>query len=111
MASVLGEYNSKIELGNDIDLDHLFTKLANVFPQGLVSDEADSLQTALHAVMSHGPTFHRRGEQTKRQPEPENHKTYKAKRKQDARESQSDDAPWERVLRAISDSDFKSDLG
>jgi hypothetical protein len=106
MARVLGEYNREIELGNDIDLDHLLTKLANVFPPELVSDEADSLQTALHAVMSHGPTFHRRGEQTERQPEPENHKTYKAKCKQ---ESQSDDAPWERVLRAIND--FKSDLG
>jgi hypothetical protein len=39
----------------------------------------------------------------------ENHKKYKAKRKQYARESQSDDSPWERVLRAIND--FKSDLG
>ncbi len=59
--------------------------------------------------MSHGPTFHRPGEQTERQPEPENNKMYKAKRMQDARESQSDDAPWERVLRAIIN--IKSDLG
>jgi hypothetical protein len=60
MARVLGEYiqyNREIELGNHINLDHLLTKLANVFPPELVSDEADSPQTALHAVMSHGPTF------------------------------------------------------
>jgi hypothetical protein len=75
----------------------------------LTSDEADSLQTALHAVMLHEPTFHSKGKQTERQPEQENHKTTKAKRKQDARESQSDDAPLERVLRAINN--FKSDLG
>jgi hypothetical protein len=109
MSRVIREYNREIELGDDIYLDHLLTKLANVFLPELISDEADSLQTALHAVMSHGPTFHRRGEQTERQPEPENYKTYKAKRKQDVRESQSDVAPWERVLRAIYN--FKSDLG
>ncbi len=38
MARVLGEYNCEIELGNDIDLDHLLTKLANVFPPELASD-------------------------------------------------------------------------
>ncbi len=51
MARVLGEYNSEIKLGNDIDLDHLLTKLANVFLPELVSYKAGSLQTALHAVM------------------------------------------------------------
>jgi hypothetical protein len=51
MARVLGEYNSEIELGNYIDLDHLLTKLANVFSPELASDKADSLQSALHAVM------------------------------------------------------------
>jgi hypothetical protein len=39
MARVLGEYNSEIKLGNDIYLDHLLTKLANVFPPELVSDD------------------------------------------------------------------------
>jgi hypothetical protein len=45
MARVLEECPSEIELGNesttndmDIDLDHLLTKLANVFPLGLASD-------------------------------------------------------------------------
>ncbi len=66
MARVLGEYNREIELGNDIDLDHLLTKLASVFPAELASDEADSLQTALHVVMAHEPTFHGRGEQAER---------------------------------------------
>jgi hypothetical protein len=43
------------------------------------------------------------------QPEPENHKTSKAKGKQGAREPQFDDAPWKCFLRAINN--FKSDLG
>jgi hypothetical protein len=40
MARALGEYNRDIDLGNDIDLDldHLLTKLANVFPLELASD-------------------------------------------------------------------------
>jgi hypothetical protein len=65
MACVLEEYESEIEVGNDIDLDNLLTKLANVFRPELASDKAYSLQTALHAVMLHGPTFHGKGEQTK----------------------------------------------
>jgi hypothetical protein len=32
MARVLGELNLNIELGNNINLDHLLTKIANVFP-------------------------------------------------------------------------------
>ncbi len=67
MARVLGEYNREIELDYDIDLKCLSARAS--------IRQADSLQTALHAVMSHGPTFHRRGEQTERQPEPGNHKT------------------------------------
>jgi hypothetical protein len=51
MARVLGEYSREIEIGNDIDLDHLLSKIANVFPQELSSDEADSTQTVLHAAM------------------------------------------------------------
>jgi hypothetical protein len=38
MARVLEDYNSAIELGYDIDLDHLLTKLVIVFPPALASD-------------------------------------------------------------------------
>ena len=108
MARILGEFNRDIELGNDIDLDHLLTKIANVFPPESAPDEPVSLQVALHAAVSQGSNFQRKAEQNERQPGQDNDKNYKGKRKQDARESQSEDK-WERVFRYMND--FKSDIG
>ena len=67
MTRVLGEFNRDIELGNDIDRDHLLTKIANVFPPEPASDEPMSLQVALHAAVSHGNNFHRKAEHSERQ--------------------------------------------
>ena len=50
MARVLGEFNRDIELGNDIDLNHLLTKIANVFPPESAPDEPVSLQVSCCSI-------------------------------------------------------------
>ena len=50
MTRLLAESNREIETGNDIDLDHLPTRIGNVFPPQAAPTQDDTLHAALHAA-------------------------------------------------------------
>ena len=109
MARLLVECNRDIELGNDIDLDILLTRIGNVFPPQAAPTQDDTLHAALHAATSHGNTYHRRNEQQDHQHDQES-KTYKGKRKQDSRDASSEDqARWDKMFKM--QNDFMAQLG
>ena len=109
MARLLAECNRDIELGNDIDLDILLTRIGNVFPPQAAPMQDDTLHAALHAATSHGNTYHRRNEQQDHQHDQES-KTYKGKRKQDSRDASSEEqARWDKMFKM--QNDFMAQLG
>jgi hypothetical protein len=109
MARLLADYNREIELGNDIDLDILLTRIGNVFPPQAAPSQDNSLHAALHAAASHGNTYHRRAEQQDQQHDQET-KSYKGKRKQDSSDTPSEDhARWDKMFKM--QNDFMAQLG
>ncbi len=62
-----GSCHREIELGNDIDLNLLLTRLGNIFPPQDDPADDNSLQAALVASVSHAPQPQRRNEPKTRQ--------------------------------------------
>ena len=50
MARLLADSNRDIEVGNDIDLDILLTRIGNVFPPQATPMQDNTLHAALHAA-------------------------------------------------------------
>ncbi len=67
MARLLSQMNRDIELGNDIDLNLLLTRLGFFFPLQDDPTDDNSLQAALFASVSHVPQSQRRNELEVRQ--------------------------------------------
>jgi hypothetical protein len=76
--------NREIELGNNINLNLLLTRLGNVFLQQDDPAYDNTLQEALVASVSHVPQQQCRNELKARQADLGNNKTQCGKRKQDA---------------------------
>jgi len=110
MARLLSQMNREIELGNDIDLNLLLTRLGNIFPPQDDPAEDTSLHSAMFASASRVPPPQRRGEPKASSADIGNDKSFRGKRKQDARDSDSADPPMlERILRSLND--VKSEVG
>jgi hypothetical protein len=62
MARLLSQMNREIELGNNIDLNLLLTRLGNIFPQQDDQANDNSLHAAMIASASHAPQPQRRNE-------------------------------------------------
>ena len=62
MARLLSQMNREIELGNDIDLNLLLTRLGNIFPPQDDPADDNSLQAALVASISQALQQERRNE-------------------------------------------------
>ncbi len=62
MARLLSQMNREIELGNDIDLNLLLTRLGNIFPPQDDPADDSSLHSAMIASVSHAPLPQRRNE-------------------------------------------------
>ncbi len=110
MARLLSQMNREIELGNDIDLNLLLTRLGNILPPQ--NDPADDnfLQAALVASVSHAPQPQRRNEPKTRPVDLGNDKSQQGKRKQNARDTDSGElSTWDRILR--SPNNVKSEVG
>jgi hypothetical protein len=110
MARLLSQTNREIELGNDIDLNLLRTRLGNIFP--LQDDPADD--NSLHAVpiasVSHAPQPQRRNEPKTQPVDLGNDKSHRGKRKQDARDTDAGEiSTLDRILRSLND--VKSKVG
>ncbi len=84
MARLLSQMNREIELDNDINFNHLLTRLENIFPPQ--DDPADDnfLYAAMIASASHAPQPQRRNEPKTRQVELGNDTSQRSKRRQDA---------------------------
>ncbi len=104
MTILLSQMNREIEQGNDINLKHLLTRLANIFP--LQDDPADdnTLQAALVASVSHVSQPQRRNELTAPQADLGHYKSQRGKRKQDARDTYAGESSMlDHILRSLND--------
>ena len=110
MARLLSQMNREIELGNDIDLNLLLTRLGNIFPPQDDPAEDTSLHAAMLASASHAPLPQRRGELKTRPADIEYDKSFRGKRKQDARDTDAGEiSTLDRILRSLND--VKSEVG
>jgi hypothetical protein len=110
MARLLSQMNREIELGNDIDLNLLLTRHGIFFPPQ--DDPADdtSLHAAMLASVSHAPLPQRRVEPKTRLADIGYDKSFRGKRKQDARDTDAGEtSTLDRILR--SHNDVKSEVG
>ncbi len=80
MARLLSQMNREIELGNDIDLNLLLTRLENIFPPQDDPADDNSLHAALIASASHVPLQQRRNEPKTRPADIGNDKSHRGKR-------------------------------
>ena len=110
MARLLSQMNREIELCNDIDLNLLLTRLGNIFPPQDDPAEDTSLHAAMFASVSRVPPPQRRSEPKTHSADIGNDKSFRGKRKQDARDTDSGEASMlDRILRSLND--VKSDIG
>ena len=110
MARLLSQMNKEIELGNDIDLNLLLTRLGNIFPPQDDPAEDTSLHAAMLASFSHAPLPQRRGEPKTRPADIGYDKSFRGKRKQDARDTDAGEtSTLDRILRSLND--VKSEVG
>ncbi len=104
MARLLFQMNREIELGNDIDLNLLLTRLGNIFPPQDDPADDNSLHGALIASVSHAPQPQRRNEPKTRPVDLGNDKSHWGKRKQDARDTYAGEmSTLHRILRSLND--------
>jgi hypothetical protein len=87
MARLLSQMNREIELGNNIDLNLLLTRLGNSFPPQDDPADDNSLHAALIAIASHALQPQRHNEPKTRPADLGNDKSHRGKRKQDARDT------------------------
>jgi hypothetical protein len=110
MARLLSQMNREIELGNDIDLNLLLTRLGNIFPPQDDPADDNSLHAALIASVLHAPQQQRLNEPKTRPADLGNDKSHRGKRKQDARDTDAGEiSTLDRILRSLND--VKSEVG
>jgi hypothetical protein len=110
MARLLSQMNREIELGNDIDLNLLLTRLGNIFPPQDDPADDNSLHVAMIASASHTPQPQRLNEPKIRPADLRNDKSHRGKRKQGARDTDASEiSTLDRILRSLNE--VKSEVG
>ena len=109
LSRLLSDMDREIELGNNINLTNLLTRLGNVFPPEQAQPDDATLHQALFAatMRTSQRDIPRRSEPKDQPNDAESTRTGKAKRRYDY--EQGEPEPWERVLRAVND--LKSEVG
>jgi hypothetical protein len=98
------------QLGNDIDLNLLLTRLGNIFPPQDDPADDNSLHAAMIASASHAPQPQRRNEPKTRPADIGIDKSHRGKRKQEVRDTYSGEiSTLDRILRSLND--VKSEVG
>ncbi len=87
MTKLLSQMNKEIELGDNIGLNLLLTRLENIFPPQDDPADENALQAALIASVSHVLKPQRLNEPKTRQADLGNDKSQRGKRKQAARDT------------------------